>query len=521
MAKKIICGIDLGTSSCKVCLLNEEQDTFEMIDFDGSNYMPSVVIIENDRIIVGVEQASSNGVMITESKRLMQTKFNEVDPEVLKKLPYQVINHNGYCGIPITFKGQNYILTPTHVAAILLHNIKLNIQRNMPSVEEICVVVTVPAQFRDEQKDETIRAVEMAGMTFLKIIDEPIAAAYCYEDESRNGGSKIVNGPHIVVDVGHGTIDVTVNKKKTIGGTEMIEVIAPVGDCSCGSFNMDMKLTDFFIDQICDICGEEKREMFNPKTKNGMKNIYKTRKIAESTKKELSIHEQFSADLSTVDNEIDQEIVVSREEFEEQIEEVTEKIRAVILKGIEESQLDEEDFKHILLAGGGSHIPRVEALIKEIFENCDCDIKKYSDVDVAVARGAAIYAKMNRDGIQSLISEVIIHDIKLMGYDGQLHTVLSKGTPITTQHEFYVQAAYSDAYVDVYENNTQLGHFVVSPTRAGECYLTHLRFDENKRLLVQVDVGDRQINGVNVQRQANQNENKREDERRFIESFFN
>ena len=105
---------------------------------------------------------------------------------------------------------------------------------------------------------------------------------------------------------------------------------------------------------------------------------------------------------------------------------------------------------------------------------------------------------------------------------GQLDTVLAKGTPISSEHSFWFESVHSDAYFDVFENNVQIGHFVVAPTTPGQYYECFVRFDQNRTLVLQANVGERKVNGVNVQRQATrpQNDDGKED-KEYIKSFFN
>ena len=239
MSKPI--GIDLGTTNSCVAIM-EGGEPKVIANVEGARTTPSVVAFtENGERLVGQiakRQAITNPLNTVFSiKRLIGRKFN--DPEVqrdLKILPYKIVQaENGDAHVDI--RGRTY--SPAEISAMILTKMKQTAEEYLgEKVTE--AVITVPAYFNDAQRQATKDAGTIAGLTVLRIINEPTAASMAY------GLEKKKEERVAVFDLGGGTFDISVLEL----GEGVFEVKSTNGDTHLGGDDFDQRIMDFLADEF-------------------------------------------------------------------------------------------------------------------------------------------------------------------------------------------------------------------------------------------------------------------------------
>ncbi len=242
------------------------------------------------------------------------------------------------------------------------------------------VVITVPAYFNQNQRNSTIKAGNIAGFKNIDIIDEPIAAAIAYAFDNNNN---IINKKNICVfDLGGGTFDVTIleinNNKfnvKTIGG-----------DGHLGGEDFDNELIKF--------CIKEFNEQNKIDISSNKKALRRLKIACERVKKDLSSMNESEIEIDALSEGKDFSIKITRGEFETLCDKYFKKCITCLEKTIKESGISKDKIDNVLIVGGSTRIPKIQEMIKELFNKEDI-ILKVIQPDEAIAYGAAIKASHN------------------------------------------------------------------------------------------------------------------------------
>uniref|UniRef100_A0AC34FJ30 Heat shock protein 70 n=1 Tax=Panagrolaimus sp. ES5 TaxID=591445 RepID=A0AC34FJ30_9BILA len=232
------------------------------------------------------------------------------------------------------------------------------------------VVITVPAAFTIAQKNATLKAAKLAGWKYVKLLPEPIAAAFAYFVDRPISSKSVV----VLFDLGGGTLDVCVFKVRG----QFLEIISENGDNSLGGRDFDNKLMEYFIKVI--------------ENEYGIKNLgnkkYKLMLECQNIKHNLSVrHEDHLDDFGP--DECDP-ISITRQEFEKMSKDLLTNIQNVIDIAVKNSGYKAKQINKVLQVGGGSRMPMVKNLLKDLFPKADHCCAEHPDEVVAI--GAAYYA---------------------------------------------------------------------------------------------------------------------------------
>lgn len=391
----------LGTTFSCVGVYRNKQVEIIANEF-GSRTTPScVAFLENGERIVGeaaVNQAASNPTRtIFEVKRLMGRRFD--DPIVqndLKKWPYKVVQtETGNAGIviPFTQNGQtvNRIFTPEEISAMILEKMKQTAESFLGR-KVTRAVITVPAYFNDAQRNATIDAAKIAGMTVLRIINEPTAASIAYGlDKTKNPTNKV-----LVFDLGGGTFDVSVLELGTGG---LFTVLAVGGDTHLGGEDFDNNFVDFVMSKTgFDTSPEKPSE----------KSMRLLRSACERAKRVLS-NQQTTTIL--VDNFVSGKELkcdVTRSDFElintGLFDICLDKVRDVLFS----KNMKKEEISETVFVGGSTRIPRIQEMVKNFFKK---EPNKSINPDESVAYGAAIQASILGCHDGHVGDQILLYDV--------------------------------------------------------------------------------------------------------------
>ncbi len=365
-------GIDLGTTNSVVAVM-ESGSPKVITNVDGARLTPSVVAFtESDERLVGNKakrQAVTNPTNTVYSiKRFMGRRHNEVSSEE-KSVPYEVI---GGANELVKVKVHGKELTPPEISAMTLRNLKEAAEEYLG--EEVTdAVITVPAYFNDSQRQATKEAGQIAGLQVERIINEPTAASLAY------GVGKDAEEKIAVFDFGGGTFDVSILEVSK----ELVEVKATNGDTHLGGDDLDKVVIDYVADEFKKEQGIDLR--------NDQMALQRLREACEKAKCELSTSVQTDINLPFITADTSGpkhlQIALTRAKFEELADPIIERMRKPCEKALKDAKLSKSDIDEVILVGGSTRIPAVQALVTDIFGK---DPHKGVNPDEVVAIGAAI-----------------------------------------------------------------------------------------------------------------------------------
>jgi molecular chaperone DnaK len=375
MADKVI-GIDLGTTNSVVAVM-EGGDPVVIPNAEGGRTTPSVVGFtkEGERLVgqVAKRQAVTNPTNTVFSiKRFMGRRMNEVGEET-KRVPYKVLTgQNDLAAVEV--QGKRY--TPPEVSAMILQKMRQTAEDYLGTTVSKAVV-TVPAYFNDAQRQATKDAGKVAGLDVLRIINEPTAAALAY------GLDKKKDEKVAVFDLGGGTYDISVLELYDVEGSRQFEVKSTNGDTHLGGDDFDQRVIDWLV-------AEFKRDQGIDLSKDPMA-LQRLKEAAEKAKMELSTTQSTDINLPfiTADQSGPKHLNynLSRAKFEQLVDDLIQRTIPPMRQALKDAGLDPKDVDEVILVGGSTRIPKIQAIVKEFFGK---EPNRSVNPDEVVAIGAAI-----------------------------------------------------------------------------------------------------------------------------------
>merc|ERR1711861_7281 len=331
-----------------------------------------------------------------------------------KLLPYDVVEKGGKPMIGVKVKGEDKVVPPEEVSSMVLMKMK-EISEAYLGREVKHSVVTVPAYFNDAQRQATKDAGTISGMNVLRIINEPTAAAIAY------GLDKKAEKNILVYDLGGGTFDVSL---LTIDNG-VFEVVATNGDTHLGGEDFDQRVMQHFI------------KMFNKKHNKDLakdkRAIQKLRREVEKTKRALSSTHQARLEIEALFDGIDFSESLTRARFEELNADLFKKTLGPVKNVMDDSGLKKTQVDEVVLVGGSTRIPKVQALIKDFFNGKEPN--RGINPDEAVAYGAAVQAGIlsGEGGSDLLLLDVTPLTLGIETVGGVMTKLITRNTVIPTK----------------------------------------------------------------------------------------
>lgn len=449
-----IIGIDLGTTNSCVAVMEGGQAVV-IPNTEGQRTTPSIVGIKDGERLVGVA-AKRQAVMnqentIFSAKRFIGRQFNECKDDI-KRMPYKVVKgKNAEAEIVLEGKEKR----PAEISAMVLQKLKADAEKYLgETVTE--AVITVPAYFNDSQRQATKDAGTIAGLDVKRIINEPTAAALAYGIDKHGGDKKIA-----VYDLGGGTFDISLLEL----GEGVFEVLSTNGDTQLGGDDFDNRVMDFLV-------AEFKKNQGIDLSQDKVA-LQRLKEAAEKAKIELSnVHEtEINLPFITADASGPKHLVMkmSRSKLEDLVADLIEKTVQPTKKAIEDAKVYLSDIAEIVLVGGMTRMPAVQAKVKEIFGK---EPHRGINPDEVVALGAAIQAGV----LQGDVKDVLLLDVTplTLGIEtlgGVMTPLIERNTTIpTSKSQVFSTAADNQPSVEVkvYQgerpmalDNKLLGNFVL------------------------------------------------------------
>ena len=396
-----VVGIDLGTTFSAIAHVNEHGQPEIIPNAETERITPSVILFEDDLVTVG-KIAKQNARAVPEQiVEFVKREMGKSKEEFFRN-----------------FDGKDY--SAEELSALILTKLKQDAEAYLN--EEITdAVITVPAYFHDAEREATRNAGTIAGLNVLQVLNEPTAAALAYGID-RLGSNQNV----FVFDLGGGTFDVTVMEVSE----SAIKMIATNGDHRLGGKDWDDQIIRYIAENFDLEHGE------NPLTDLHAYQDLQT--IAISAKESLSQRQK--ARIICGYNGKTTRVELTRETFEELTAELLEKCRSLCEVVLAEAKMTWDQIDTVLLVGGSTRMPMVQAMISEISGKPINPMEV--NPDEAVAIGAALQGTLRQISEESAadLPDAVVD--RFLGADGTAKVTVTDGAThnlvlviLNAQHE--------------------------------------------------------------------------------------
>lgn len=428
-----VVGIDLGTTFSAIAYVNDYAQEEIIPNAEGDRTTPSVIMFEDENVVVG-KIAKQNASAVPEQivefvKREMGKPKGNSDNEYSRE-----------------FNDKEY--SAEELSALILQKLKQDAEAEL-NEEVTDAVITVPAYFKDAEREATRNAGKIAGLNVLQVVNEPTAAALAYGID-QHGSDQTV----FVFDLGGGTFDVTI---MSVSGSEL-EMIATNGDHRLGGKDWDDKIISYVAETFQNEHGVNPLQDLHAYQEIQLSAI--SAKESLSQRQKARIRCSYDGKASNVE--------VTREKFEELTADLVGRCSSLCDIVLDEADMTWENIDTVLMVGGSTRMPMVQEMVTKI-SGKDINPREVNPDD-AVALGAAIQGTLRQleevviegkeettteeeiatavkerfiapgGGLAITVTDGATHNLGLVVYesadgDGSIHVMIAKMTPVPCEVE--------------------------------------------------------------------------------------
>ncbi|MDD3593130.1 MAG: molecular chaperone DnaK [Candidatus Gastranaerophilales bacterium] len=465
MAKTI--GIDLGTTNSVVAVMEGGKPTV-IANAEGSRTTPSIVgFSKSGERLVG--QLAKRQAILNPDRTVLSIK-----------------RHMG-TDYKVKIDGTDY--TPQEIAAMILRKLADDASKYLGE-KVVSAVITVPAYFNDSQRQATKDAGKIAGLDVLRIVNEPTAAALAY------GLEKEKTEKVLVFDLGGGTFDVSILEI----GDGVHEVLSTSGDTLLGGDDFDEKVMNWLCDEFKKVEGIDLR--------NDKQAMQRLKEAAEKAKCELSSVIETTINLPFITADANGpkhlDLTLTRAKFDDLTRELIDRCKQPVADAIKEAGVSKGEIDEVVLVGGSTRIPAVQALVKEYTGK---EPNQSVNPDEVVAVGAAVQAGV----LAGEVKDIVLLDVTplTLGIEtlgGVMTALVPRNTTIpVSKSQVFSTADDHQTAVDIHvlqgerpmaKDNKSLGMFRLDgiPAAARGIPQVEVTFDIDANGIVNVSAKDKATN---------------------------
>ncbi|RHY36889.1 hypothetical protein DYB35_007219 [Aphanomyces astaci] len=321
--------------------------------------------------------------------------------------------------IVVEFKGERKTFQPEEISSMVLIKMKEVAEAYLGSDVQNAVI-TVPAYFNDSQRQATKDAGAIAGLTVMRIINEPTAAAIAYGLDKKGGEHNV-----LIFDLGGGTFDVSLLTIEE----GIFEVKATAGDTHLGGEDFDNRLVDHFVDEF--------KRKYRKDMKTNQRALRRLRTASERAKRTLSSSTQAHLEIDSLFDGIDYNTTITRARFEDLCSDYFRKTMEPVETVLRDAKLSKNQVNEVVLVGGSTRIPKVQQLLSDFFNGKE--LYKSINPDEAVAFGATVQAAIlsGTSGSQKL-QDLLLLDVTPLSLGletagGVMTTLIARNTTVPTK----------------------------------------------------------------------------------------
>ncbi|NMB77250.1 MAG: Hsp70 family protein [Myxococcales bacterium] len=465
-----VIGIDLGTTNSVVAAVKEGQARV-LADDHGQVLVPSAITLgENDRLWFGREAAAlgaaAPGRTAHAIKRLMGRRFSDpVVQRARQMYPYHILENQGG-GVLVQLGERQF--TPEELSGLLLRHLVEHASRRLgDAINE--AVITVPAYFNHAQREATQAAAFHAGLSVLRLLNEPTAAALSLQLDPKE--ETVV----AVYDFGGGTFDFSIIRIHA----SVYEVLATNGDTFLGGDDIDALL--------CDELSAKFQQESGVLLRDFPLSWHRLRDAAEQAKKELSQGARCAVFLPRLVGEHSLTTELERSRLEEMARPLIDRSLEICNRTLAQAGLERKDVDRLVLVGGQTRMPLLRKMVEEFFGRAP---QANVNPDTVVAEGAAREAATLKSGGGVLLLDVTPITLGINIAGNRLFPIIPRNTkiPVRREHLFTTHRdAQTRARMVILQGDEKLAS---ENTRLGEVVLERLRgerFQPRIRVAFEVD----------------------------------